>query len=125
MARLAVINNIEYGGLKLADMETSIRSLRSAWLGRIFAKGSSPWKSFMNYLRKDFGGIFLFRCNYDVKDYDINSTFYKELFQRWADFRADFSSTPPISESIIWNNKNIKIDCKTIHYIHITWKLGF
>ena len=118
MARLAVINNIEYGGLKLADMETSIKSLRLAWLGRIFAEGSSPWKSFINYLLKDFGGIFLFRCNYDVKDYVINSTFYKELLQWWADFRAVFSTTPPISESIIWNNKNIKIDCKTIHYPH-------
>ena len=75
MVRLAVINNIEYGGLKLADMETSIKSLRLAWLGRIFAEGSSPWKSFINYLLKDFGGIFLFRCNYDVKDYVINSTF--------------------------------------------------
>ena len=63
MARLAVIDNIEYGGLKLADMETSIKSLRLAWLGRIFAEGSSPWKSFINYLLKDFGGIFLFRCN--------------------------------------------------------------
>ena len=97
MARLAVINNIEYGGLKLADMETSIKSLRLAWLGRIFAEGSSPWKSFINYLLKDFGGIFLFRCNYDVKDYVINSTFYKELLQWWADFRA-----APINSSITW-----------------------
>ena len=68
MARLAVINNIEYGGLKLADLETSIKSLRLAWLGRLFAEGSTPWKAFVNFLLEDFGGKFLFRCNYDVKD---------------------------------------------------------
>jgi len=42
--------------------------------------------------------------------------FYKELLQWWADFRAEFSTKPSISEYIIWNNKNIKMDCKTIYY---------
>ena len=99
-------------------METSIKSLRLAWLGRLFAEGSTPWKAFVNFLLEDFGGKFLFRCNYNVKEYNINSTFYKELLLWWADFRADFSTTPPISDSIIWNNKNIKIDHKTIYYPH-------
>ena len=34
--------------------------------------------------------------------------FYKEPLHWWADFRAEFSTKPPISEYIIlWNNKNI------------------
>jgi len=40
------------------------------------------------YLLKDFGGSFLFKCNYDVNEYNINSIFYKELLQWWADLRA-------------------------------------
>ena len=32
------------------------------------------------------------------------------------DFRAEFSTKPPISEYIIWNSKNIKVDGKTIYY---------
>ena len=82
IARLATINDIKYGGLSLVDLESSIKSLRLAWLGRLFAVGSSPWKAFaVNYLLKDFGGRFLFKCNYDVNEYDINSIFYKELLQ--------------------------------------------
>ena len=94
IARLAAINDLKYGGLNLTDLETSIKSLRLAWLGRLFAEGSSPWKAFVNHLLKDFGGIFLFRCNYDIKEYSINSIFYKELLRWWADFRTEFSTKP-------------------------------
>ena len=68
IARLAAVNDLKYGGLNLIDLETYVKSSRLAWLGRIFAEGSSPWKAYINYLRKDFGGAFLFSCNYDVKD---------------------------------------------------------
>jgi len=84
----------------------------------LFAEGSSPWKAFANHLLKEFGRIFLFRCNYDIKEYNINSTFYQELPWWWANFRAEFSTKPLISECIRWNNKNIKIICKTIYYPH-------
>ena len=83
------------------DLETSIKSLRLAWLGRLFVERSSPWQAFINHLLKDRGGIFLFRCNYDVNEYNINSIFYKELLQWWADFRAEFSTKPSVSEYII------------------------
>ena len=34
----------------------------------------------------------------------------------FINFRALFPTTPLISKSIVWNNKNIKIDGKTIYY---------
>jgi len=67
-------------------------------------------------LLEDFGEVFLFSCNYDVKDCKINSTFYRELLQWWADLRIAFSTKPSISCNIIGNNKDIKIDNKTIYY---------
>ena len=73
-------------------------------------------KAYLKHLLEDFGGKFLFRCNYDVKDDKTYSKFYNELLQWWADFRASFSTKPPQSESIIWNNKNIKIDGKPLYY---------
>ena len=72
---------LKYGGLNLVDLESSIKSSRLAWLGRLFAEGSSPWKAFVNYLLGDFGGRFLFKCNYDANEYNINSVFYNELLQ--------------------------------------------
>ena len=81
VARPAVINDLKYGGLNLMDLEISIKSLRLAWFGRLFVERSSPWKAFINHLLKDRGGNFLFRCNYDLNEYNINSIFYKELLQ--------------------------------------------
>ena len=51
VARPAVINDLKYGGLNLMDLETSIKSLRLAWLGRLFVERSSPWQAFINHLK--------------------------------------------------------------------------
>ena len=66
IARAATINDIKFGGLRLIDLETSIKSLRLAWLGRIFSQGSAPWKAYINHLLENYGGIFLFRCNHEL-----------------------------------------------------------
>ena len=108
-------NDIGFGEVNLIDLETSIRSLRLAWLGRLFSRYSTPWKVYINHLR-DYGEIFLLRCNYDLKEYKINSRFYDELLHWWADFREDFSTKPSTSESVFWNNKLNKIDDKSIYY---------
>ena len=47
VARPPVINDLKYGGLNLMGLETSIKSLRLAWLGRLFVERSSPWKAFV------------------------------------------------------------------------------
>ena len=109
-------NDTKCGGLRLTDLKTSIKSLRLAWLGRIFFPGSAPWKAYINHLLENYGGIFLFSCNYDVKNYNIDSAFYSEFLQWWADFRNVFSTKPLISESIIWNSRLIKIDGESVYY---------
>ena len=65
----------------LIDIETAIKASRLAWIGRLFSEGSLPWKAYINQLLEDFEGKFLFRCNYDVKDYKTYSKFYNELLQ--------------------------------------------
>jgi len=70
---------------------------------------------------------FLLLCNYDIKDLTISSQFYTELLQKRADFRDEFS-TEKLWKSIIWNNKDIRINNKLIFYktffesgfIHVT-----
>ena len=51
-----------------------------------------------------------------MRDYNINLLFYSELLQWWDDFRNAFSTLPLTAENIIWNNKLIKIDGKSIYY---------
>ena len=116
IARLAVVNDIKFGGLWLTDIETSIISLRLAWLGRIYSPGGIPWKAFMDYLLENYGGTFFVSCNYNMGDYNINSSFYSELLLWWNDFRNAFSTSPLTAENIIWNDKLIKLDEKSIYY---------
>ena len=99
----------------MIDLETMVKSLRLAWLKRIFSENDGTWKNYLLHLLKSFGGYFLFHCNYNVKDLTISSQFYTELLQWWADFREEFSAEKPW-QNIIWNNKDIRIDNKPIFY---------
>ena len=71
----------------MTDFETSIKSLRLAWIGRYLNENSAPWKSFFQYQLKNYGGTIFLKCNYNIKDYEINSQFYRELLIWWTDFR--------------------------------------
>ena len=66
IARLAVVNDIKFGGLRLTDIEMSIVSLRLAWLGRIYSPDRIPWKAFLDYLLENYSGNFFISCNYNI-----------------------------------------------------------
>ena len=65
----------------MIDLETMFKSLRLAWLKRIFSENDGTWKYYLRHLLKSFGGPFLLHCNYDIKDLTISSQFYAELLQ--------------------------------------------
>ena len=113
--RNAVINTYENGGLRVLDFETMVKSLRLTWLRRLYSGEDAGWKSYFRFLLKGFGGDFIFHCDYDPKDYDIANKFYSELVQFWADFRNAFSDEDG-KASVIWNNKNIRINGKPAFY---------
>ena len=52
----------------MVDIESMIKSLRLAWLKRIFGHNSGAWKNYLEYLLKETGGLVIFNCNYNVKD---------------------------------------------------------
>ena len=113
--RLSVINEYEKGGLKMIDLETMIKSLRLAWLKRIFSVNDGAWKDYIRHQLKRYGGLFLFPCNYNVKDHPIPSQFYAEMLQWWAEFRDEFS-TEKDWQGIIWNNKDVRINNVPVFY---------
>ena len=59
----------------MIDFETMVKSLRLTWLKRIFGETDGAWKSYINQILEQYGGFFLFHCNYDVKDIPIRSQF--------------------------------------------------
>ena len=62
-----------------------------------------------------FGGLFLFHCNYDIREIHISSKFYSELLQWWSEFRSVFDSRREC-QYILWNNKEIRVDNKPVFY---------
>jgi len=99
----------------MIDLESMIQSLRLAWIKRTFEAYDSTWKSYLRHLLNQFGSLFLFHCNYDVKDFPITSQFYCELLKWWSDFREEFD-TERDRQNILWNSKEIHINNKPVFY---------
>ena len=118
VTRRSAINEYSNGGLKMIDFDSMIISLQLAWLKRIVSCSSNDgtWKRYLTYHLERFGGLFLFHCNYDVSILPLNiSLFYLELLQWWSEFRDTFSSEKDW-RYIVWNNKQILINNKTVYY---------
>ena len=71
IARLAVINDVKDGGLNLTDLETSIKSLRLAWIGRLFMTTSQRFKCVPQILR--LLSIHIFKLLFKVIAYSFRS----------------------------------------------------
>ena len=50
IARTAVINYFEFGGLKVTDLTTSIMSLQLSWIRRFLSDNFYPWKAYLLHL---------------------------------------------------------------------------
>ena len=117
VTRASVINEYEEGGLRMVDLECMVKSLRLAWLKRIFSGTNGTWKSYLQHILSSVGGLFFFNCNYNISDYTIPSQFYQELLLWWSQFRETFA-TEEDWKTIIWNNKEIKVESKPVNYKH-------
>ena len=81
----------------------------------MYSGEAAGWKCYLEHLLKPYGGVFLFHCDFDPKDYNFSNNFYAELIRFWADFRNAFSEQDSRG-SIIWNNKNVRIDGQPVFY---------
>ena len=103
------------GGINMVDYENMVKALRLSWLKRIIDDScSSFWKLYLNDLLSSHGGLFLFNCNYAVDKLNI-SDFYYELLLWWSELR-DLVDCDGEYRYIIWNNREVKIDGKSVFY---------
>ena len=101
----------------MVDLECMVKSLRLAWLKRIFSGTNGTWKSYLQHILSSVGGLFFFNCNYNISDYTIPSQFYQELLLWWSQFRETFA-TEEDWKTINQNNKEIKVENKLVYYKH-------
>jgi hypothetical protein len=76
-----IISNISDGGLKLQDIESKLKSIKTKWLHAICATNTQcAWKKYLStYFNKDLNRILL--QNKMINDYSpLKVNFYQELF---------------------------------------------
>ena len=106
----SMIGNYDCAGLKSIDIESQSKALRLAWVGRLWS--GNGWSDIVQKYLEEYGGLtLLLKCNFDIRFMKYLPTFYREMLQYFAEIFANH-----YSKYIIWNNKNIIIDGKSIFY---------
>ena len=77
--RFALINDcIEYGGLKMMDLESMIRAQRIMCVKKYIEDHTRPWKIFLSYYLGKVEGKFILQCHFDCRNLPISMPeFYK------------------------------------------------
>ena len=116
--RLALINDIEYGGLKMMDLESMIRAQRIMCLKKYIDDYTSAWKSFLSYYLEKVGGKFILQCHFDCRNLPIFMPgFYKDCLDAWSSLtRQEVYSYEDIMNQVVWNNRYILSEGKSLHY---------
>ena len=115
--RTAFINPIDKGGLKMPNIESMISAQRIICIKRYLSTDRASWKFFLDFYLKKVGGKFLFHCNFNYTKLSIAlPEFYKECIATWAFLNEDNpSSLSEIANQVIWNNRFICIESKSIY----------
>ena len=99
----------------MIDSETMVKSLRLSWLKRIFSENNGTWKNYLCHQLKNVGGLFLFHCNYDIKDIVALQNFILNYFNGSQSSEKTFLQEK-LYKTIIWNNKDIRVNDNPIFY---------
>ena len=86
----------------------------------IDGKGEA-WMAIPSYYLENVGGTFIFECNYDdVELHDLNGLpeFYADTLKALSEVKGECipENHLQIRDEIPWNNKDITIAGKSIHY---------
>ena len=114
-----IIGEKKQGGLKMTDFHTMNKSLKVAWIPRLQSNSDASWKIIPEAALEKFGGLsFLTNCNYDISSLQINNlpTFYREILTFWQNTKVAFENPTSPQDEIIWNNKNIRINGKSLFF---------
>ena len=116
--RSEMINNYAKGNLKMLDIKTFNRSLKSIWIKKYLDNSDGKWKSCFDHYLSKHGGKIIFSGNLnmkDVKHLNIKDEFLVEVLNIWVEInykelREDFPNSP------LWHNSLIKVANHSIFF---------
>ena len=126
--RTTITGYMEYGGLKMIDLENQIRAMKLKWISRLFAENDkSIWIKIANFWFEQVGGI-NFVLNLKCKSSDVTEItkdqipkFYTEVLKSWFLLKeknnyTSIQDVQVLDDQIIWYNSNIKFRNKLLMF---------
>ena len=120
--RNILISNYEQGGLKMIDVISFAKALKSNCIKKYLDQNNlAKWKLFFDSHLHDFGGATIFKGNLNQKDLltvGISDPFLLELLQIWSEiaFEDCMVSVTQFRSQSIWFNSLIRIGNKPIYF---------
>ena len=123
---ITLCDSYDNGDLNNIHISSKITSLQCSWIKKLYDKTTPSWKVIPLHLIKTNLGInFKFHSNLDisVQKLKIFPNYCKTIFKNWC---LHLTSTPAlpsaISSQVLWYNKNIKIDNRSIYLAQFSKK---
>ena len=94
--------------------------MNCAWVKRMKEGIGKQWMEIPSFYLGNVGGPFIFDCDYDLCLLNLSNmpAFYIDILKAWTEvqrlYKADLHQDN-IRNSILWNNKNITIEGKSIY----------
>ena len=86
----------------------------------LWSNPDAPCQYIPKSLLTNVGGLDLFKCNYDINKLNLSKhlpSFYRMIIAYWQYLIADIPrNRNDVLEQIIWNNKFITLEKKSIYY---------
>ena len=71
--RETIVLPVDKGGLNMVDFSIVDKSLKAAWVKRFYEADGSKWCSVLASVTAQYGGRFIFECNFDTCDLNLTS----------------------------------------------------
>ena len=120
----SIQNTAEMGGLKYPNINLLVKSQKLSWIKRITLNQNAAWMQLLYTFLSNMNLLDYLKCSIDPKRLteDI-PTFYRQIFYAWFSTLQEPQNALDIRRQILWFNKYIKIDNKTL-YIHNLYNKG-
>ena len=118
--RSFIYQSLSSGWLNFPNFRTVVKSLFLSWLDRLLNRTNKSWQAIPNDSFKRYGGLpFLLKCNYDSNLVDKRPPlFYSEMLDNFKELRTGHPDVYR-SELVLWDNKEITIENKSIFWAHL------
>ena len=124
--RSVMINDYKNGGLKMVDIASFTKSLKTAWIKKYLDDSNcGKWKHFFELELRKYGGKLVFTSNLNKLDtsklISVQDPFLQEILEIWSEVNFDdkIKTEQQFLEQHVWHNSLIRIENKPVFYKHL------